>query len=80
MDQPSIIVGQGRVGLLLAELGERRGLDDVIVKRGDPIPADHPGPIYVCTRNDDLSAVLAQVTTHHHRPSRVNGLAHDASS
>lgn len=60
MDQSSVIVGQGRVGRLLAELGERKGYDDIIVRRGDPIPADHPGPIYVCTRNDDLSAVLAQ--------------------
>lgn len=58
-DCPSIIVGGGRIGGLLRELGERRSYDDVIIKRGDPIPADHPGPIYVCTRNDDLAAVLA---------------------
>jgi len=58
-DCPSIIVGGGRIGGLLRELGERRSYDDVIIKRGDPIPADHPGPIYVCTRNDDLAAVVA---------------------
>ena len=46
-DCPSIIVGgNGRIGKLLVQLGERRGYDDVIIGRGDPIPADHPGPIY----------------------------------
>lgn len=60
VDQPSIIVGSGRIGTLLAQLGQRRGYDDLIIRRGDPIPADHPGPIYLCTRNDDLSAVVAQ--------------------
>mmetsp|Transcript_14470 Transcript_14470/g.39354 ORF Transcript_14470/g.39354 Transcript_14470/m.39354 type:complete len:354 (+) Transcript_14470:1-1062(+) len=59
-DQPSTIIGDGRIGTLLAQLGERRGFDDIIIKRGDPIPADHKGPIYVCTRNDDLGAVVAQ--------------------
>jgi len=59
-DCPSIIVGgKGRIGTLLAQLGERRSYDDLILGRGDPIPADHPGPIYVCTRNDDLAAVVA---------------------
>jgi len=54
-DQPSIIIGQGRIGSLLASLG---GGKDVIVKRGESIPADHPGPIYICTRNDVLEDVI----------------------
>lgn len=58
-DCPSIIVGgNGRIGKLLVQLGERRSYDDLIIGRGDPIPKDHPGPIYVCTRNDDLGAVV----------------------
>lgn len=31
---------------------------DVLVRRGEPVPADFEGPILVCTRNDDLEAVL----------------------
>ena len=64
-DMPSIIVGGGRVGTMLAEFGQRRGFEDIIVKRGDPIPELQAGgnlvrkPIYICTRNDDLDAVLA---------------------
>lgn len=60
VDQPAIIVGGGRIGQLLKELGERKGIADIVVRRGDPIPADFPGPIYVCTQNDDLAAVVAQ--------------------
>ncbi|KAI3777716.1 hypothetical protein L1987_47518 [Smallanthus sonchifolius] len=52
---PSIIVGGGRVGKALLEMG---GGEDLLVKRGEPVPIDFPGPILVCTRNDDLDAVL----------------------
>lgn len=52
---PSIIVGGGRVGKALEEMG---GGGDLLVKRGEPVPIDFPGPILVCTRNDDLDAVL----------------------
>jgi hypothetical protein len=31
---------------------------DLLVKRGEPVPLDFEGPILVCTRNDDLDAVL----------------------
>jgi hypothetical protein len=64
-DTASIIVGDGRVGSLIADFGRRRGYDDLLIKRGDPIPELQAGgqlvrmPIYVCTRNDDLPAVLA---------------------
>eukprot|EP00563_Minutocellus_polymorphus_P010242 CAMPEP_0181061228 /NCGR_PEP_ID=MMETSP1070-20121207/22403_1 /TAXON_ID=265543 /ORGANISM="Minutocellus polymorphus, Strain NH13" /LENGTH=298 /DNA_ID=CAMNT_0023141157 /DNA_START=96 /DNA_END=992 /DNA_ORIENTATION=- len=54
---PSIIVGGGRIGSLLKDLGTDA---DVIVKRGEPIPSEPPsGPIYVCTRNDVLADVVA---------------------
>mmetsp|Transcript_7189 Transcript_7189/g.15684 ORF Transcript_7189/g.15684 Transcript_7189/m.15684 type:complete len:289 (-) Transcript_7189:185-1051(-) len=54
---PSIIVGGGRIGSLLKEIGTD---EDVIVKRGEPIPSEpSSGPIYVCTRNDVLVDVVA---------------------
>lgn len=52
---PAVIVGGGRVGQALQEMGSG---DDVLVKRGEPVPVDFEGPILVCTRNDDLDAVL----------------------
>ncbi|KAI3766139.1 hypothetical protein L2E82_16189 [Cichorium intybus] len=52
---PSIIVGGGRVGQALHQMGAG---EDLLVKRGEPVPIDFPGPILVCTRNDDLDAVL----------------------
>ena len=53
----SIIVGGGRIGSLLKELGTDA---DVVVKRGEPIPSEpSSGPIYVCTRNDVLADVVA---------------------
>lgn len=52
---PSVIVGGGRVGRALQGMGSG---DDLLVKRGDSVPLDFAGPILVCTRNDDLDAVL----------------------
>ncbi|XP_027167464.1 uncharacterized protein LOC113767539 [Coffea eugenioides] len=52
---PAIIVGGGRVGKALQDMGNG---DDVLVKRGESVPIDFPGPVLVCTRNDDLEAVL----------------------
>ena len=57
-DGPSIIVGQGKIGSMLLDFGSRNGYEDVVIKRGDPIPADHPGPIYVCTQLADVPAVI----------------------
>mmetsp|Transcript_22300 Transcript_22300/g.50430 ORF Transcript_22300/g.50430 Transcript_22300/m.50430 type:complete len:310 (-) Transcript_22300:112-1041(-) len=52
----SIIVGGGRIGALLKYLGTDA---DILVRRGEPIPpTPASGPIYVCTRNDDLSGVV----------------------
>ncbi|XP_021724835.1 uncharacterized protein LOC110692142 isoform X1 [Chenopodium quinoa] len=55
---PAIIVGGGRVGRALQDMGNG---DDLLIKRGDFVPLDFDGPILVCTRNDDLEGVL-QVT------------------
>ncbi|KAI3890268.1 hypothetical protein MKW92_017445 [Papaver armeniacum] len=52
---PAIIVGGGRVGKALESMGNG---DDLLIKRGESIPLDFSGPILVCTRNDDLEAVL----------------------
>nr|KJB56326.1 hypothetical protein B456_009G121800 [Gossypium raimondii] len=52
---PAIIVGGGRVGKALQDMGKG---DDLLVKRGEAVPLDFEGPILVCTRNDDLEAVL----------------------
>lgn len=51
-----MIVGGGRVGQALADMGAGA---DLVVRRGEAVPADAPaGPIVVCTRNDDLQAVV----------------------
>lgn len=52
---PAVIVGGGRVGRALQEMGNG---EDLLVKRGEAVPVDFEGPILVCTRNDDLDAVL----------------------
>ncbi|KAM7480252.1 hypothetical protein LguiA_028465 [Lonicera macranthoides] len=52
---PAVIVGAGRVGRALQDLGNG---SDFLVKRGESVPLDFSGPILVCTRNDDLDAVL----------------------
>ncbi|CAM8877401.1 hypothetical protein QQ045_021006 [Rhodiola kirilowii] len=52
---PAVIVGGGRVGKALQDMGTG---NDVLVKRGQQVPLDFHGPILVCTRNDDLQAVL----------------------
>lgn len=52
---PAVIVGGGRVGRALQDMGNGH---DLLVRRGEPVPLDFNGPIFVCTRNDDLEAVL----------------------
>lgn len=52
---PSVIIGAGRVGQALQNMGTGK---DVIVRRGEKVPENLPGPIFVCTRNDDMDAVL----------------------
>lgn len=53
-DCQSTIVGPGRIGSFLAE----NGMNDLVLQRGDAIPPDAPGPVYVCTRNEDLMDVI----------------------
>jgi len=55
-DPPAVIVGTGRIGTLLASLGDR----DVLWTRESGFPADAPaaGPIYVCTRNDAIPDII----------------------
>ncbi|KAL3157846.1 hypothetical protein ABBQ32_012261 [Trebouxia sp. C0010 RCD-2024] len=54
LDQAFTLVGSGRVGTALAKLGSG---SDKIIERGQPVDGP-PGPIIVCTRNDDLQGVL----------------------
>lgn len=54
-DCASTIVGHGRIGNFLRDSGNG---DDLVIRRGQSIPEDAPGPVYVCTRNDDLEAVI----------------------
>ena len=46
------IVGSGRIGTALSQM-----CDATVIGRGEPI-SSQDGPIYVCTRNDDLEAVV----------------------
>lgn len=61
-DLPSIIVGGGRIGLLLADLGVP---GDTVMRRGDPFPElPSEGPIYVSTRNDALAGIIESTPPH----------------
>jgi len=67
-DVPSIIVGGGRIGSLLADLGVE---GDTVLRRGDAFPeAPAAGPIYVTTRNNDLAGVI-EATPPHRREDLV---------
>ncbi|KAH9303972.1 hypothetical protein KI387_008376 [Taxus chinensis] len=52
---PAVIIGAGRVGQALQKMGTG---EDVLVKRGEKVQEIFSGPIFVCTRNDDMDAVL----------------------
>lgn len=56
-DTPAIIIGAGRVGSLLKELGCE---GDILLRRGDPFPSDAPlnMPIYVTPYNDQLPGII----------------------
>ena len=65
-DVPAIIVGaNGRIGSALQAMGSGK---DLLMGRDDPFPtsgeAAISGPIYVCTRNDVLSDVVAKTPEH----------------
>ena len=54
---PAIIIGGGRVGQALREMGPE---GDVVVRRGEAFPSEpSSGPIFVATRNDVLEDVIA---------------------
>jgi hypothetical protein len=52
--QAFTIIGGGRVGQAVSEMGTGQ---DVVIGRGQPIEGPS-GPIVVCTRNDDLAAIV----------------------
>lgn len=54
-DCTSTIVGSGRIGNFLREHGTGQ---DLVIRRGQKIPEDAPGPVYLCTRNDDLEEII----------------------
>lgn len=62
---PFTIVGGGRVGEALAGMSADT---DVVIRRGQSVDGP-PGPIVVCTRNDDLQAVVDSTP-----PSRLKDL------
>eukprot|EP00871_Galdieria_phlegrea_P004662 jgi/Galph1/5197/GphlegSOOS_G3831.1 len=51
------VVGAGRIGNVLAYAPGMK--ETYLVRRGERIP-DGSGPIYVCTRNDDLEDIILQ--------------------
>jgi len=54
--EPAIIIGGGRVGQALFDMGVE---GDVIVRRDESFPeSPSSGPIFVCTRNDVLETVI----------------------
>lgn len=57
-DQPSVIVGGGKIGEMLREFGERRGFEDVVLGRGEAIPSGHPGPVYLAVPAAELDAAI----------------------
>eukprot|EP00238_Polyblepharides_amylifera_P013335 CAMPEP_0196582154 /NCGR_PEP_ID=MMETSP1081-20130531/37694_1 /TAXON_ID=36882 /ORGANISM="Pyramimonas amylifera, Strain CCMP720" /LENGTH=269 /DNA_ID=CAMNT_0041902639 /DNA_START=168 /DNA_END=977 /DNA_ORIENTATION=+ len=52
---PAVIIGGGRIGLALQQMGPGT---DQMVRRGESIPEDSKGPIFVCTRNDVLEGIV----------------------
>lgn len=57
-----VIIGGGRIGTALQRRAAARGDACVVLGRDDDAGEawDEPGPLLVCTRNDDLDAVLAR--------------------
>lgn len=56
-DGPSVIIGgEGRIGSLLASGGDGQ---DLLLRRGQKIPADASGPVYICTRADELEEIIS---------------------
>ena len=54
------IVGAGRIGQALRDMGKEAGFTDRMVGREDAIAPDGTGPVYVATRNDALASVISK--------------------
>lgn len=63
-----VVIGNGRIGSLLARAPDMK--ECIVVKRGENIPGEGSGPIYVCTRNDDLNSIVER-TPANRRPDLV---------
>jgi hypothetical protein len=60
--EPAVIIGGGRVGQALKDMGVE---GDVIVRRGEAFPTTPAtGPIFVATRNDVLEDVIKNTPEH----------------
>jgi ketopantoate reductase len=57
-----VIVGNGRIGSYLHNSNGKQDL--LLSSRDDAIPEDSVGPIYICTRNDDLEAIIQKTPSH----------------
>lgn len=51
-----VIIGGGRIGSFLHESNDKNDL--LFTSRDQTIPSGGSGPIYVCTRNNDLDAII----------------------
>ena len=51
-----VIIGGGRVGSFLYESNNKR--DILFTDRNDHASSEGSGPIYICTRNDDLENII----------------------
>lgn len=59
---PGIIIGAGRIGQHLFD--SNGGVDQLMKDRNQCIPPDTEGPIYVCTRNEDLEEIINSTPAH----------------
>lgn len=57
MTMNGAIIGGGRIGNLLYEGNDKK--DVFLSSRTDTLPSSSSGPIYICTRNNDLDAIIA---------------------
>lgn len=55
-----VIVGGGRIGGFLYESNKKQ---DILVTRGQSIPNDSSGPIYIATRNDVLQDIIDKTSS-----------------
>mmetsp|Transcript_22898 Transcript_22898/g.38331 ORF Transcript_22898/g.38331 Transcript_22898/m.38331 type:complete len:291 (+) Transcript_22898:22-894(+) len=58
---PGTIIGAGRIG---SQFYESNGMKDkLLTSRDDVVTADSTGPIYICTRNNDLDKIIETTPT-----------------